>query len=51
MGWADTFGDVPVGEPMLYVDSYGRLTIAVNQGSAADALGLTQDQPLEILVA
>jgi hypothetical protein len=51
MGWADTFGDVPVGEPMLYVDSYDRLTIAVNQGNAADALGLTQDQPLEILVA
>lgn len=51
MGWADTFGDVPAGRPILYVDSYERLTIAVNQGNAAEALGLAQDQPLEILVA
>lgn len=51
MGWADTFGDVPVGQPILYVDSYDRLTIAVNQGNAADVLGLGQDRPLDILVA
>jgi S-adenosylmethionine hydrolase len=51
MAWADTFGDVPVGQPILYVDSYDRLTIAVNQGDAAQALGLAQDQPIEILVA
>jgi S-adenosylmethionine hydrolase len=51
MGWADTFGDARVGEPILYVDSYDRLTIAVNQGNAAEALGLVQDQPLRILVA
>ncbi len=51
MAWADTFGDVPVGTPILYVDSYDRLTIAVNQGSAAAALGLVQDQPIRILVA
>ena len=48
MTWADTFGNVPVGEPMLYVDSYDRLTVAVNQGNAAQALGLTQDQPIRI---
>jgi S-adenosylmethionine hydrolase len=40
-----------MGQPILYVDSYDRLTIAVNQGNAAEALGLSQDQPLEILVA
>ena len=50
MGWADTFGEVPVGAPILYVDSYDRLTIAVNQGSAASALGLVQDQTLQITV-
>jgi S-adenosyl-L-methionine hydrolase (adenosine-forming) len=50
MAWADTFGDVPVGTPILYVDSYDRLTIAVNQGSAATDLGLAQDQPIRILV-
>jgi S-adenosylmethionine hydrolase len=48
MAWADTFGMVPVGEPMLYVDSYDRLTLAVNQGNAAQALGLVQDQPIRI---
>ena len=50
MSWADTFGDVPVGTPILYVDSYDRLTIAVNQGSASADLGLVQDQPIRILV-
>ncbi len=46
--WADTFGDVPVGEPMLYVDSYDRLTLAVNQGNAAERLALSQDLPIRI---
>jgi S-adenosylmethionine hydrolase len=30
-----TFMDVPVGEPLLYVDSRGRLGVAVNQGDYA----------------
>jgi S-adenosylmethionine hydrolase len=51
MRWADTFGDVAVGEPMLYVDSYDRLTLAVNQGNAAKRLGLVQDQPIRITAA
>jgi S-adenosylmethionine hydrolase len=51
MRWADTFGDVPVGEPILYVDSYDRLTLAVNQGSAAEQLGLVQDQAIRITAA
>jgi hypothetical protein len=50
MSWADTFGDVPVGEPILYVDSYDRLTLAVNQGNAAADLGLVQDHPIRIWV-
>jgi S-adenosylmethionine hydrolase len=41
---------VPVGEPILYVDSYDRLTLAVNQGSAATELGLAQDQAIRIQV-
>ena len=28
-----TFMDVPVGEPLLYVDSRGRVAVAVNQGN------------------
>lgn len=31
-----TFADVPVGRPLLYVDSRQRLAIAVNQGNFAD---------------
>ncbi|MBA3851726.1 MAG: SAM-dependent chlorinase/fluorinase, partial [Chloroflexi bacterium] len=38
--WSNTFGGVPVGEPLIMSDSYGRLCLAVNQGSAAELLGL-----------
>ena len=38
--WSPTFGERRPGEPLLYEDSYGRVCIGVNQGSAADALGL-----------
>jgi S-adenosylmethionine hydrolase len=30
-----TFMDVPVGEPLLYIDSRGRVGIAINQGNYA----------------
>ncbi len=33
MPYAKTFMDVAVGESLLYVDSRGRVGIAVNQGS------------------
>ena len=46
--WARTFGDVPRGEPLLYPDSYGRLCLAINQGSAAERLGLSEDVALTI---
>jgi S-adenosylmethionine hydrolase len=43
---ARTFGDVAVGESMLFVDSYGRLCIALNQGDLAATLGLARtDRP------
>lgn len=31
--YAKTFMDVPVGEPLLYVDSRGRIGLALNQGN------------------
>jgi S-adenosylmethionine hydrolase len=37
---AETFGSVPPGEPLLFVDSSGRAALAVNQGSAATAFAL-----------
>ncbi len=48
LNWVDTFGNVPPGQALLYEDSYGRLTIAVNQGSAADLLELREDAEVVI---
>ncbi len=46
--WVETFGRVPAGEALLYEDSYGRLCLAVNQGSAAERLGLATDVALRV---
>jgi S-adenosylmethionine hydrolase len=35
-----TFSDVPVGQPLLYIDSRGRFAMAVNQGSFAAVYGV-----------
>jgi S-adenosylmethionine hydrolase len=35
-----TFSDLPMGEPLLYIDSRGHLGLAVNQGSFAAAYGI-----------
>ena len=35
-----TFSDVPLGQPLLYIDSRGRLALAVNQGSFAATYGV-----------
>jgi S-adenosylmethionine hydrolase len=35
-----TFMDVPVGDPLLYQDSRGRIAIAVNQGSYSKKFGI-----------
>ena len=44
--WQQTFGRVPVGEPLLYQDSLGTLAVADNQGNIAERLGLVVDQPI-----
>jgi len=36
-----TFSDVPVGQPLMYIDSRGRLGLAVNQKSFAEVYGET----------
>jgi S-adenosylmethionine hydrolase len=46
--WATTFGDVPEGALCLCEDSFGWLSLAVNQGSAAGRLGLAEDAPVVI---
>jgi S-adenosylmethionine hydrolase len=42
MPWAPTFGDVPEGSHIVLEDSYGRLSIAQNQGSAAESLKVAE---------
>src|SRR5918996_268389 len=46
--FATTFGDVPRGAPILYVDSSGRLAFADNQGNAAARLGVAPDRRARI---
>ena len=40
MKFVKTFSDVPVNEPLLYIDSRGHLGLAVNQGSFAATYGI-----------
>lgn len=43
-----TFSDVPVGKPLFYIDSRGRLSLAVNQGNFAQTYRVTPPTPLFI---
>jgi S-adenosyl-L-methionine hydrolase (adenosine-forming) len=43
---ARTFADVNAGEPLLYEDAAGALTLAVNAGSAAQTFGLRLGEPV-----
>ncbi|MFG2086477.1 MULTISPECIES: S-adenosyl-l-methionine hydroxide adenosyltransferase family protein [unclassified Spirillospora] len=44
----ETFGGVAPGDPLLWVDSSGGLGLAVNQGSATEALGLAGAQAVTL---
>ena len=46
--WASRFGDVPEQAPLCYIDSAGRLALAVNRGSAAERYGATRRTPVVI---
>jgi hypothetical protein len=49
MPWQTTFGAVESGDALLYEDAdYAGLAIGVNQGSAAERLGLAHDTPVRI---
>ena len=43
-----TFSDVPLKQPLLYIDSRGHLGLAVNQGSFSAAYGVTP--PVELFI-
>jgi S-adenosylmethionine hydrolase len=44
-----TFSDVPLNKPLLFIDSRGRLSLAVNQGNFAIVYGVTPPAELVIL--
>ena len=46
---AQTFGDVPPGQPLWYENANGLVEIAVNQGNAAQQLGVTLGSAVESL--
>lgn len=48
---AETFADAPPGELILYEDSYGYVTIAISQGSAARLTGVHPGDALRVAVA
>jgi S-adenosylmethionine hydrolase len=48
MRWSPTFGDVPRGGYLVYEDSYGRLCIAQNQGSAAESLAVLEGTSVSV---
>jgi S-adenosylmethionine hydrolase len=43
-----TFSDVPLKKALLYIDSRGRLGLAVNQGSFAETYGIKPPVPITI---
>jgi len=46
--YVSTFGDVPVGQPLLYVDSSGLLSLGINRGHFARVHGVKP--PVELFV-
>jgi S-adenosyl-L-methionine hydrolase (adenosine-forming) len=44
-----TFGGVPVGKPLLFIDSRGLVSLAINQGNFASKYGIEPPVPLKIL--
>jgi S-adenosylmethionine hydrolase len=47
--YVSTFGDVPIGQPLLFIDSSGLMSLAINQDSFAKVHGVTP--PAELFVA
>ncbi len=50
-GLSRFFGEVPEGEAMALINSFGLLEIAVNQGNAAQVLGIGKGEPVRVFWA
>jgi S-adenosyl-L-methionine hydrolase (adenosine-forming) len=48
MPFVNTFSDVPLKQPLLYIDSRGRVSMGVNQASFAGVYGIDPPQPIFI---
>ena len=48
MPFVRTFSDVPLKQPLLYIDSRGRASFALNQASFAAVYGVDPPQPIFI---
>jgi S-adenosylmethionine hydrolase len=48
MPYAHTFMDVPVGQPLLYIDSRGRLGVALNERDFSKTYKITPPVPISI---
>jgi S-adenosylmethionine hydrolase len=48
MRFVRTFSDVPLKQPLLYIDSRGRASFAVNQASFAAVYGVDPPQAIFI---
>jgi hypothetical protein len=46
IGFVKTFSDVPLGQPLLYIDSRGHVALGVNQGSFAAVYGVEPPVPV-----
>ncbi len=44
--WVVAYGDVEPGQPLVHIDSYGLMAVAVREGSAAERLNLTGGHPV-----
>ncbi len=49
--WAVAYGEVEPGKPLLHVDSYGLLALAVREGRADDWFGLSEGTDLSMRVS
>jgi S-adenosylmethionine hydrolase len=48
--YVHTFGEVPVGQPLLYVNSIGTLAIALNQGDFAKSYAISSGPRWQVVI-
>ena len=48
--FANSFGSVPVGQPLLYLNSLGKVSLAVNEGSFAARHGVGSGPEWEVVI-